>query len=260
VAGGQILSDSVLHAALVEMRPMPHLPGLIEGLVGRETFSAASLELDLPADYPAPELASVRATFFVEARRVFALEMPALDDPAALCAAGLGADLESAMEALAREADAELGDEMLVAATEAVLDALAERTEADIPRALVDEELRRRWDGGPGQMLANAEFPAAFQAGAREAFLGNLALRAEAYRRLRIGLALGALVKREGLAPQESDVAQLMAVAAERVGISVAEAKRAVAGQPQEARQVFDTALYLAAVEFVMARAKVNVV
>lgn len=256
VVNGRILPECTRPAALLEMRPRPYLPGLIEGIVGMETFSAQTLELTLPADYPVPELASLRAQIYVEASRAQAVEMPPLDDPAALQAAGLGDSLEAALETVARELDAEQGEELLIQATDAVLGALADRLEADIPSALVDEELRRHWEGGSAALLRR--FPEAFQQDARREFLATPALRADAYRRIKIGLALGALVKKEGLKPAPEDVNELLGAAAERLGLSLEAAKRAVAAEPAEARQVFDTALHLAAVQFVMARARVS--
>lgn len=170
---GRLLVDSVRSRVRLEIRDFPHLPGLAEGMVGMKPFSARTLSLRFPADYPAPALAGEEARVYVETRRLFAVEMPALEDSEALKAAGLGSCLQEAMAAVGDELDAEMGEELLVQATQSVLDALAERVQVSIPSHVIDAELRQTWKDGGGAFLREKHFSSALTSQAEEDFLSH---------------------------------------------------------------------------------------
>lgn len=256
---GQVVPGGVMGSARLEVREFLHLPGLLEELLSMTTFSARTFELTLPADYPVPSVAGRTATVFVEARRVFQVEPVLLDDVTSLQAAGLGDSLDEAMETVAAEIDAEQGEELLVLATQTVLDALARRVEEQVPAAAIDEELRQSWLRGEGAVLSTKSLPPELIRHAEARFIEHPTHRAEAEQRIKVGLALGALVEKEGLAPSAETMTMLLETAAEQSQITVEQAKAALKGEPAYALQAGNTALYLNAVEFVMSRARVEV-
>lgn len=103
VSGGKVIPGSFCHELLLEMQPLPHLQGLTEAMLGMVTGETRVVELTLATDESDCPLATVRATFTIECREVYAVEMPRLDDPRALAAAGLGNDIVTALRTIARE-------------------------------------------------------------------------------------------------------------------------------------------------------------
>ena len=257
VVNGQVVPGSVRRALRLAMLPSTELPGLAEAMLGMETFSAQTIHLQLPEDYPVAHLAGLPASFYVEARQVFAVKMPELDDIQALQEAGLGSSIEEAMQTLAQEIDVEQGEDLLVRASNAVLEQLARRVQAAIPESAVEEELRRRWESSDGAILAEKDFSSEVQERALQDFLNDSQLRADSLQRIKINLALAALVKQEGLTPSPEQMDQLLRLAAD---VEPERVKRELSRNPEEAVKVAETALHLAAVEFVMAQAKIEVV
>ena len=259
VADGRVVSGGVRHGARLEMREFVHLPGFVEELLKIPTFTAGTFELTLPDDYPAADLAGRTATFYVEVRRVFEVAQPELDDSAALQAAGLGEDIDKAMEAIAAEIDEEQGRELLVLASQTVLDAVADRVTEEVPAAAVDEELRQLWQQTEALVLQGRDFSKELVEQSLNRFLDDPELRAQAEHRIKVGLVLGALISEQNLAPSPEVVRDLLETAAEGVGVSTEEAREAVARDPVQAQTVAFSGLYQPAVEYLMSRAEVEV-
>lgn len=257
---GRLVPDSLRWSARLQVQPFPHLPGLMETLLEMGPGTAESFSLQLPRDYPAPELAGREAMGYLLLKRVFGVDMPELDDPVALRAAGLGEGLEEAMETVAAEIDAEQGQELLVEATQAVLETLAERLEDRPAPELVERELSEQWlrvaapifsPGSPFVEMADE---------LRGHFLDCPRLREDVSRRIRIGRALGAIVEQEQLTPDVEVMENLLETASAAAGVTPEIAKAALRQRPEEAQTAGETALYLTAVQYVMARAKVEVI
>lgn len=259
VVEGEVLGRNVLANQRFELRYFEHLPGFVEQLVGMETFSARTFSLKLPHNYLFPTLSGLEATFYVEIREAFEVESVALDDPKALKKSGLGCRLEEAMEALAHQIDLEQGDELLVEATVAVLDALASRVAQPIPEAAVDEELRRIWQRNGACVLEGKGFSEETKERAEHSFLSDPELREQAGHRIKVGLALAALVEEHALSPDADFLDSLLLATAEKLEKEPSQLKEALKNERPELQQAAGTALYIRAVEFVMARAQVEV-
>ena len=259
VVDGVVVPGSVKREAVLEMRELPHLPGFIEQLLQMTTFTASTFELSLPDDYPVEGLQGKSATFYVEVRRVFQVEQPSMEDPAALSEAGLGEDIEQAMEAVAAEIDSEQGQQMLVEAAQAVLDTVADRVQDEVPDAAIDEELRQLWQKTDAPVLKGREFSGELVEQALNDFLDDPSLRAQAAHRIKVGLVLGALVREQNLTPSVDIMTTLLQAAADGVGVSFEEARESLAEDPVEAQKATYAALYQTAVEYLMRRAEVEV-
>lgn len=259
VVNGQVLPGSVRQAASLEVREFPHLPGLSEALLSMTTFSAKTIELTLPDDYPEPSVAGQVASIYLEVRRVFALDDHSLDSPVALGAAGLGDSVEGALAVMAEEIDAEQGEQLLLEATQVVLEAFADRVEAEIPAAAINEELHQTWMRTEGALLSQKSFPPEFLTQAESDFLSHPKLRAEASHRIKLGLALGALIEQESLEPSDEVLQTLLEVAATQAGVTVEQAKKELTSNPLWLQEAGQTALRQTAVEFVMARAIIDI-
>lgn len=269
--GDQILCDMVaLGAGLVipggsrqgiswELKPFPNFPGLAEALVGQPSAGRDCFEIRLPEDYPVPWLAGREVCLDFEVREAWQLEMPQLDDPAALRAAGLGEELEQALREVAAEIDEERGEELLVEATNSVLDALCERVLPEVSDQEVLSEVESRWQAEEEPFLRGRGFSEVQIRQALEAAMENPLAQADALRRLRIQKSLARVTEEHSLVPDRDQTESLLTAAADRLGISLSEASRAVATEDGALRSLAWTAQHLCAVEFVMSRAKVEV-
>lgn len=257
---GHVLPGAAKYGTAFELREFVHLPGFLDELLTMTAFSAKTFELSLPTDYPDASVAGRSATFFVEVRQAFEVDSVEPDDSEALKRANLGQSVEEAFEIIASEIDRDQGDELLVEATDTVLCALAERIKEEIPEAVIDEELQRIWKRSDGAILTAKEFSPELISRSARSFMTSPSLRAQAEQKIRIGLALGALVESQGLAPRNEGVELLLQTAAEGVDVSYDEAKSAATAEPESAFEITRTALYLEAVEYVMSHAKVEVI
>lgn len=244
----------------LEMRPFVQLPGLLEEMLGMTAGARKTFDLVLPPGYPIPELSGKTAHIQVFVHEIYEVQTPELDDLAAIRGSGLGDSVEDAMDAVAAEIDAEQGAQLLADASEAVLWELSDRVQGEVPEDAIDEELLRAWEEQQGELFDDMEMTEDVRDEARASYIGSPELREEARRRLKIGMGLAALVEAEGLTPSAEIMQVLIDNAAEAVGQSSEAVKKSLAAEPDRARQAAETALHLTAVEFVMARAKVDVI
>lgn len=257
---GQVLAGSARRRLPVTLSPgEEHLPGLAEALLGKNSGAGFSVCLRLAQEDPAAPAADREADIQIQIHQVFEVSMPELDDLQALEKAELGSSLDQAMEILAQEIDLEQGEELLRRAGEAVLEQLSLRVQASIPEAIVEEELRRRWEESERPLLQERNLPPEKQGQALQNFLDNPGLRADAFRRIRVSLALAAIAQKEGLSPDPEILQELLQLASEEAQLQRDEVKQALASHSPEAFRVAQTALHLTVFEFVMARAHIEV-
>jgi len=140
-----------------------------------------------------------------------------------------------------------------------VLDALASKVDTPIPEAAIDEELRQIWQKNEGLAVEGKAFSEEMIALAFNDFLQNPELRAQASQRIKVGLALSAIVREENLSPSAETMTVLIEAAAGEVGVSYDQAKKSLKEDPLSAQQAAQSALYQEAVNFVMSRAKIEV-
>lgn len=260
LAGGRLVPGGLHRRALLEMRAFQHLPGLLELFLGLTPGQARTGELTLPPDYPVPEFASSQVTVFLQVHQVAEVAPRALDDADALRQAGLGDTVEEAMQSLSERLDQEQGEELLILATQAVLASLADRVEIDLDPQLIDEELQRVWNHSSGELLQQLDLPADLIELAQNDFVSQPDLRWQAEQRLKIGLALAALVAEHGLTPEPEIMEELLLAASQQLRLTPQQAREALRQEPEQAQLSASTALYLRAVEYVMSHAQVTVI
>lgn len=257
---GHPLPGGCVRWSQMEMRSFTQLPGLLEAMLGMTARSRKTFDLILPADYPVPELSGKTARVQVYVHEIYEVETPELDDLAAIRGAGLGDSLDEAMDAVAAEIDEEQGAQLFADASEAVLWEFSDRVQGEAPEEAIDEELRRGWEEQQGELFAEMDVPEATREEARRAYIATPELREEARRRLLIGMGLAAIVEAEGITPNAEIMQTLIDSVAEALSEPPEVVKKTLAADPARARQAAETALHLTAVEFVMARAKVDVI
>ncbi len=139
-----------------------------------------------------------------------------------------------------------------------MLGEVARRTEVDLSPELIDEEIRRRWGASEGVSVAELNFTDEEQEESLNSWLRDDELRVEVELRLRIGLALGAIVKRDGLTLKPEHVEKVLRDEAEAQGLEPSEVAASFRAEPEQQAALEQAAWYLMAVDYVMKRAKIE--
>lgn len=259
-ADGVPIASGVQRSLRCWLQQLDYLPGLTEELVGMQVGSAKMVALDMPADSWLDELAAKSLSVYVELKKAWQVEPCEVEDEARLQAAGLGDSLKAALELMADEIDSEQGEELMLVATQTVLAAVAARVTEEVDDELVDIELKAIWNKGPGELLAQPDFDPRLSQVGLQGFLANPSLRSQARERLKINLAMAALIEEENLTPSEEVMDTLIESAATLIGLGADKVRQSLATNKLYATEAVTSALYLTAVGFIMARAKVNVI
>ncbi|WP_224360533.1 peptidylprolyl isomerase [Hyalangium versicolor] len=255
---GKLIPFSVRSGEWVRLEPEPVLPGLFEALVGRTPREKVAVDITLPGDYPVESLRGATARFSVQLWGAREVTYPELENPAFLRAFG-AATLAEAMKKVVGQMEAEAKQLLLSQVQRQVLATVAERTRVKVPATLVDEEIRRRWTSSEGQVLSQLGFDEARRDESLRGWLQDTQTRAEVELRLRIGLALGAICKRDKLKVTRERVEKLIRDEANASGLPLHEVAAALQAEPQNLVKIDQMALHLTAVDHVMSRAKVQV-
>lgn len=118
------------------------IPGFEEAVVGMTAGESKTVELAFPDKYHAAHLAGKPASFAITLVRVEARTVPTIDDA---FAASLGkfASLADLQKSIRDGLTAEAAERATAARRDAVMEALADQVEVDLPQAMVDRELAR---------------------------------------------------------------------------------------------------------------------
>ena len=177
------------------------IPGFEEQLVGAEAGSDVAVSVSFPDDYPSADLAGKPAIFDVVVKVVKAETPRDIDDDLAT-ALGLE-NLETLQNAVRDRMSAEFGQMSRARLKRALLDALAERHDFEIPTSLVDGEFESIW------AQLKAEIDRAKAAGGDEApdeEKLKTEYRAIAERRVRLGLLLTEVGRANDIDVSQEDI------------------------------------------------------
>lgn len=256
--GGKLIPFSARFGLWLELAPQEALPGFAEALAGEGVGDSIEIDLTLPATYPVAWLRSKPARFIVDLRAARAVTEPADDAPAFLAALKRGKTLDEVMNSIREELEDLLADTLVVEGQNLVLDAVAARGEVTVPEKLIDEEIRRRWGQLEGKALIARGFDATEQREAMQSWLDDPLTRADAGRRLKIGLVLKAIAEKEKLQLTPKKLEEIAKAAGESFGLKPAEVAAGLRESPALTAQMAQTAWHLLAVEHVMSKATVK--
>lgn len=179
------------------------IPGFESGLEGLKAGDSKQLSLSFPEDYHAEELRGANVVFDVKVNSVSERVLPELDDDFFAKYGVNEGGLESFRKEVRSNMERELKQALRNKTKSRVLNALYEATEVEIPQALVQQEittLRRqtmRQFGGDA-----AKFD--------ENLLPDDMFRAQAERRVALGLLLSEVVRKEELAADPARVREVI--------------------------------------------------
>jgi trigger factor len=148
---GEAISGGSGEAMEVELEDGRMIPGFVEGIIGMKPGDSKTVACQFPDEYPQEDAAGRKASFEINLTELKARELPALDDAFAQQAsdketlAELRADLEERLKE-----DAERRNQSN--RHDALLAALVEQLEVELPETLVQEEIISLLEQTAGQL------------------------------------------------------------------------------------------------------------
>jgi len=189
----------------VELEEGRMIPGFVEGIVGMEGEATREVACSFPESYPQQEAAGRQATFTITLVDLKTRELPELDDAFAQQASDKPtlAELRADLEARLKE-DAERRHQ--ANRQEALLDALVEQLEVELPETLIQQEMRNLVEQTASQIAQQGmDVKKVFTAEVVRSLMDTS--RPEAEKRLRRSLALQALARAEKIEVPEAELA-----------------------------------------------------
>jgi trigger factor len=192
------------------------IPGFEEQLVGAAPGETRAITVTFPADYHAADLAGKEAKFDVTVKELRSRVTVALDDD---FAKKLGLEDLTALRAMARQQlEAEYGRLARLKLKRALMDALAERHDFPVPRGMVDLEFDSIWKQVQPELTQEEKEKPEEEVKAE--------YRAIAERRVRLGLLLSEIGRRNAIVVSQEELNRGL----------IAEARR----YPGQEREVLD--------------------
>jgi len=188
----------------VELEEGRMIPGFVEGILGMAVGESRTVTCQFPESYPQEEAAGRGASFAITLLDLQTHELPALDDAFAQQASDKGslAELRADLEARLKE-DSERRHRSN--RQEALLTALVEQLEVELPETLIQQEIRQLIEQTAGQIAQQGM-------DVKKLFTQDLVRslmetsRPEAEQRLRRNMALRALAEAETIEVPAADL------------------------------------------------------
>jgi trigger factor len=200
----EAISGGSSDALEVELEEGRMIPGFVEGVIGMAVGDTRTVDCQFPESYPQEDAAGRKARFEISLKELKTRELPALDDAFAQQASDKQtlAELREELEIRLKE-DAERRAK--AARHDALLGALVEELEVELPETLIQQEIRNLIEQTAGQIAQQGM-------DVKKLFTPDLVRslmetsRPEAEQRLRRSLALQALAKAESIEVAEADL------------------------------------------------------
>jgi trigger factor len=200
----EAISGGSSDALEVELEDGRMIPGFVEGVIGMAVGETKMVECQFPESYPQEDAAGRKARFSITLKDLKTRELPALDDAFAQQASDKQtlAELRAELETRLKE-DAERRAK--AARHDALLGALVEELEVELPETLIQQEIRNLIEQTAGQIAQQGmDVKKLFTPDLVRSLMDTS--RPEAETRLRRSLALQALAAAEAIEVAEADL------------------------------------------------------
>lgn len=181
---------------LGEGRMLPEFEAALRGMKAGEKKTFA---LTFPADYRATELAGKQASFDVTVKKVEQAVLPALDGDFARALGVADGDLERMRAEVRANLEREVRSRLKARTKDSALNALLASTSFEVPKSLLQADQQRLAEMARRDLVARG-------IDAKEAPLPIEMFAPQAERRVRLGLLLAELVRRENLQAQQQQI------------------------------------------------------
>ena len=180
------------------------IPGFIEGVIGMTIGDSKTVDCQFPEDYPKEDARGRKAAFVIDLKDLKTRELPALDD-----AFAKQASEQETLADLRKDLEQRLKDDAERRQTsnrrDALLKALVEELEVDLPEALIQQESRNLLEQTAAQFAQQGmDVKSLFTPDLVRNLMQNS--RPEAEERLRRSFALTALADAEDIKVEDKDV------------------------------------------------------
>ena len=185
----------------VELEDGRMIPGFVEGVIGMQAGDSKTIDCQFPESYPQEDAAGRKARFEITVKELKARELPALDDAFAQQASDKQtlAELRSDLETRLKE-DADRRGK--ANRHNALVEALVEQLEVELPETLVQQEIRNLIEQTAGQIAEQGmDVKKLFTPDLVRSLMDTS--RPEAEQRLKRSLALKALADAESISVEE---------------------------------------------------------
>ncbi len=169
-------------------------------VLGMKVGESKTFPLAFPADYPGEKVAGKTADFMVTLKKLEAGHLPQIDEAFVKSLGVPEASVAALRESTRKNLEREIKFRLSVLNRKAVMDALLNQAELDLPKASVQAELQRLIEN------AVAELKARGIKSADPASVPEDVFRPQAERRVRLGLVVAELVKTHALAAKPDQV------------------------------------------------------
>ena len=148
---GEAISGGSAEAMEVELEDGRMIPGFVEGIIGMKPGDSKTVACQFPEEYPQEDAAGRKASFEISLSELKTRELPALDDAFAQQVSDKQtlAELRTDLEERLKE-DAERRNESN--RNDALLAALVEQLDVELPETLVQEEIISLLEQTAGQL------------------------------------------------------------------------------------------------------------
>jgi trigger factor len=216
-------------------------------LVGMSKGEHKTAPVKFPADYGAPELAGKDAEFDLTVKSVEGPVLPPIDEAFAQSFGVGDGSLEALRAEVRKSMEREAANAVRNKVRTQVFEALQRDNEVELPKALVDEQIQQlQYD-----LLQRMGRTDVSQMPPRDPFVEP------ARRRVKLGLLVGELIRRENISVDRGKVLARLEEAAAGYP-DPAEAQRAWLQNPEAMRQIETSVMEDLAVDWVLANAKVT--
>jgi trigger factor len=178
------------------------LPQFDQAVRGMRVGDSKTFPLQFPADYHGQEVAGKEADFLVTMKKVEVTHLPEVDEAFVRSLGVSDGGVDALRADVRRNLERELGFRVMARNKAAVLDALVQVSELDLPRALVDVEVERLTESTRATMRERGVKDSEKVTLPPEMFM------AQAERRVRLGLIMSELVRVEGLRAKPDQLQQ----------------------------------------------------
>ena len=249
---GKVLYQSVLQQEWLNDDADLLLP-LRKHLVGTPVGTSTTVEISFPDDYLVPHLQGTSAVYAVDVLGACRATLPAPEDAGLLATMGMS-NVDELLQILAEGAWANAQNARMDAAENAVLAELRRRTSFEVPKELIDEEIRQRWLAYEGEVLRSKGLSIEQQNDALASWLEDDDLRFEVDQLHANNMVLMSLVKAHDLKPSAEQVKILLEQFAEQNEIPLEELKEGILADEASHPGLAEAALMGCAKAFVMER------
>lgn len=226
------------------------LPDFEAGLTGMAAGERKTFPVAFPADYAGREVAGKSASFEAAVKKVEERKLPEVNADFARSLGVSDGDTAKMREEIKANVEREVKKRIENQVKQRVMQTLLDTTKVDLPKALVEMEVQRL------VQQTRAELESRGVKSDRLPF-GVEALEQQARRRVALGLILGELVKRQGLAAKPEQVRALVEEHAQSYE-QPAEVVRWLYSEPQRLGEFEGLAVESNVIDWVLAHAKVE--